>query len=116
MTGGSCSDGLGSDPSDSGSGTGGGHVCSKTLYTAQNSPGASFTATCSPSALISGPANYFGGSNGTASVYYSASLVPVTVTPVGAVQDQSGNWDILIGQNCTPILAGIPSGCTVSNY
>ena len=105
VTGGSCFDGLGSDPGDSGNGTGGGHVCSKTLYTVQNSPGASFTETCSPSASISGPANYFGGTNGTVSVYYSASLIIPPLLQAHSTID-TANWDpfhprFFSGTNCS---------------
>lgn len=105
VTGGSCDDGLG----DTGGGVGYGKTVSKTLYTVVSSPGASYTATCSPSASISGPANYMGGANGTVSVYYSASLAPVLLTLSGTTKDSSHQDNILIGQGCTGSLSASPA-------
>ena len=113
-----CNGQTGSVGSDLPGGTTSGSSASQT-YTATRysvKGGGSFTATCTPTASASSTAPPGGYSGVSAYVGYTAAVYPVTVTPVGAVQDQSGNWDILIGQKCGPILAGIPSGCTVSNY
>jgi len=99
--GGNCDDGLGSSHAYSE----GGYTCSETKYTVQSSPGASFTATCSPSAFITGPANRASGATGSVSVYYSASLSPVTLTLSGTTKDSSGNLNILIGQGCSGSLS-----------
>ena len=87
---------------------------SETTYAVQSSPGASFTATCSPSASITGPANRPSGANGSVSVYYSASLVPVTLTLPGTTKDSSHQDNSLIGQGCSSTLSA--GAATLSDY
>ena len=65
--------------------------------------GATVTLTCTPEAKAA-------GNNGTGvTVGYTASISPVFVIPGGAIQDSSGNYNILVGQGCTSSLTGIPS-------
>ena len=65
--------------------------------------GATVTLTCTPEAKAA-------GNNGTGvTVGYTASISPVFVIPTGAIQDSSGNYNILVGQGCTSSLTGIPS-------
>jgi len=92
---------------------------SGTQYTGHSAPGASFTVQDTPSASSS-PGQ---GKTGGVSISYSASASPVTINLTGAIQDSSGNWNILVGQGCSASLAGIPNNytyttedCTVSNY
>ncbi len=73
--------------------------------------GSSIPLTCTPKVNVSP-----GHGSAYASVAYSSSVSPVTITLSGTVQDSSGGYDILIGQGGTASLAGIPSNCTVSNY
>jgi len=78
----------------------------------------SVSASCSPNAVYgiscgSGVGSY---ASGAASISYTATAYPVTISLGGATKDSSGNYNILIGQECTASLTGIPSGCTVSNW
>ncbi len=50
---------------------------------------------------------YCTGSASIGPVSFTAS--PVTIDPGGAIKDSSGAWHILIGQQCTPTLSGIPT-------
>jgi hypothetical protein len=51
----------------------------------------------------------------SASVSYTVNAYPVTVIPSGAILGGTGNWNILVGQNCIPYLSipGLPSAITV---
>ena len=48
-------------------------------------------------------------------VSYTVNAYPVSIIPGGATKDSSGNWNILVGQNCAPYLSipGLPSAITV---
>jgi hypothetical protein len=89
---------------------------SATLYSVKSSPGASFSVSCSPAASFTGVTGTEGSIDGEALVQASAIAYPITINPGGATKDSSGNYDILIGQKCSPLLVGIPLNCTVSNY
>jgi hypothetical protein len=59
------------------------------------------------------------GSGVSASVSYTAAVTPIilTINPGGqAIQDSSLNWDILVGQKCSPTMTVSPSGYSLSNY
>lgn len=85
-------------------------------YSAKSNPGASFSVTCSGLSSSATPQASSDGSFVSTSVSYAAAAFPVTINPGGATSDGSGGWDILVGQECTAGLAGIPSDCTVSDY
>ena len=60
---------------------------------------------CTPTASVA---------QGSCGVYYVASASPVTISLPGTTPDANGNLHILIGQQCSAKLNGIPSGCTAS--
>ena len=111
------SSGTGSGTADNGLSTGvlttsaNGAISTSTLYTGKDTPGASFSVTCTPTAT-------FGGTNGSAydafitgqvNVTYSALTYPLTISLSGTTKDSSGTLNILVGQGCTASLVGIPS-------
>jgi hypothetical protein len=105
---GSCDNGLGSGitSTDAGypSGSGiAGQTSAGYAYTLDSGD----TISCTPSAIYEG---IFGGCG----VDYSAVPIPITISLGGAVQDSSGNWDILVGQQCTASVNGLPSGYIVT--
>lgn len=75
--------------------------CSSTYYEVK-SGGQTVTITCSPSASASGD------EFAQASVGYQISIAPVVINLTNTVVDNSGNLDILIGQNTTSSLACSP--------
>ena len=79
-----------------------------TRYT-MKSGASSIPLTCSPSAQAT-------ALNEVLSLSYTATVSPVTISLGGTTPDTSGNQDILVGQQCTASLVGIPASCTVSNY
>lgn len=84
--------------------------CTKTLYTAP--VGASpLQVMCSPTASGTSP-------NGavSASVTYTASVSPVTITLGGTYDPIHGDNHVLTGQQITATLNGIPGGFTVTKY
>lgn len=87
-----------------------------TQYSAKSNPGTSFSVTCSGLSSSATPQASSDGSFVFASVSYSAAAFPITISLPGTTRDSDGNDNILIGQFCTALLAGIPSSCTVSGY
>jgi hypothetical protein len=102
-----CGDGLG----DSASGSATGKTSSGTHIRGVSGASPLTLSGVTPKATATTPGGYC-----SASVSYTATATAVTINPVGAVKDSNGNSDILIGQQCSPTLTGIPSNCTVSNY
>ena len=84
----------------------------KTTYEAKDASSGTVTV----SVPVSVTATFSTYTKGVLNASASASPTSVIITPGGAVQDSSYNYDILVGQGCTSSLSGIPSGCTVSNY
>ncbi len=60
---------------------------------------------CTPTASVA---------QGSSGVYYMASASPVFINLGSAIKDSSGNLHILVGQQCSATLSGIPQGCTTS--
>jgi hypothetical protein len=58
------------------------------------------------------------GANGGYGLSYSVSIsdLDLSINPVGAVKDRRRNWDILIGQQCSPTLAVNSPGWSVSGW
>ena len=61
---------------------------------------------CTPTASVA---------KGSCGVYYRASASPVFINLSGPTQDSSGNYNILVGQECTASLTPALQGCTYSN-
>ena len=81
--------------------------------------GSPFSVSCTPSASFTGTvaAGALGSVKGEASVgSMITNVYPITLNLSGTTPDSSGNLNILVGQDCTASLNGIPSGCTVSNW
>ena len=105
---GTCDNGLGAPAVPYTGRLGAESVC--TSYSVQNSPGTNFTVNCSPTASFSISASGTRATaTGNALLWYSATVTPVTIQLSGATLDSSGNYDILVGQQCTASLQGIPS-------
>lgn len=120
-----CTDGLGGSatlPSSSSAGTESYRYVSATPGAggSVSAPSVSPAASCTVSSGA-GSGSYAAVA---ASVGYVATAYPITINLGGTltnsngqpVLDSSGNQQILVGQGCTASLAGIPSGCAVSNY
>jgi hypothetical protein len=105
---GSCDNGLGSGITTTSAGNDGG-IAGQTSTGYEYTLNTGNTISCTPSGI-------YGGVFGGCGVDYSATPYPITIGVNGAVQDTSGNWDILVGQGCTSSLQGVPGNCTVSNY
>ncbi len=83
---------------------------SATLYSVQYPPGDSLPVSCSPTASFTGQIGTQGGSvEGEAKVSGEASAYPVTISIGGTTPDSSDNPNILVGQQCTATVNGIPS-------
>jgi len=86
---------------------------SDTRYTVQG--GATITLTLSPtSSATASASNGPGGWQAGATVSYTVSVSPVTINLGGTIPDSSGNYNILIGQACTPSISAGPF--TLSNF
>ena len=68
--------------------------------------GATISLSVSPSATAGVSSSY----STNASVSYTASISPVTISLGGTTKDNSGGDNILVGQGCTAKINGIPSG------
>ncbi len=82
-----------------------------TRYSVGGGSTISLTLSPSASATASGP-NYGGGLETAATVSYTVSVSPVTISLPGTKTDGNGNLRILVGQKCTGMLNGIPSALT----
>ncbi len=72
--------------------------------------GASFSVSCSPTATFTGQAGTAGYVEGEARVSGGARAYPITLNiSSGTTKDSSGNPNILVGQQCTATVNGIPS-------
>jgi len=93
------------------SGTYGGNGPSQSLSAISWSQqsGASFSVSCSPTASFTGTTGTQGWVTGEANVSGGASAYPITISLGGTKPDSSGNPNILVGQQCTATVNGIPS-------
>jgi hypothetical protein len=98
---GSCNNPLGGSAMTTSPGPGQSWTFSTYTYVSAPSP----TYSCAPTATVTVP----NGVSGAVSVEYRVVVTAVGINPGGAVQDSSGNWNILIGQKCSPTLSGVPS-------
>jgi hypothetical protein len=88
-----------------------------TLYSVKYSPPSPFQEMCSPTASFTGTTGTEGSVEGEADVSGMAIAYPITLTLGGTltdssgnpVLDSSGNQNILVGQQCTATVNGIPS-------
>ncbi len=91
------------------------HVCASWggHWQVKQNPNAASTVKLDPVTMsASGGGEQWLASTG---VSLSVTAYPVTAIPSGAILGATGNWDILVGQNCIPYLSipGLPSSITV---
>lgn len=78
--------------------------------------GASFSASCSPTASFTGTTGTNGLVSGQVLVSGGASVYPITLTIGGTKDPAHGDYHVLTGQQITATLSGIPANYKVTKY
>ena len=106
-----CSDGLGNAETKSSNGQNYQGNSSGTRYKLVPPDASGVVAFNLVGAYSHTPATNLGGYY--SAVSYSCTAYPITISLTGTTPDSSGNQNILVGQGCTAVVSGIPSGFTV---
>jgi hypothetical protein len=87
-----------------------------TIYSVQSSPSASISFSCTPTGSFAGATGTDGDVMGEVGVQVQSNAYPITLSLGGTTPDSNQNPNILIGQQCTATVNGLPyiTGATVT--